>query len=50
MEKRKCFKCGQEKVAIGNKGDLNFVAEMVMLTYGKHRNQFQCKNCQEVKK
>jgi len=51
MEFKTCYKCGKSKLAIinKNKGDTlsNDCIQMTMIAYGKHRNQFKCKNCSE---
>ena len=48
METRICYKCGKEKIAIGNKGDIDTSQiRMYKMGYGKHHGQFRCKNCKE---
>jgi len=51
MEFKTCYKCGKSKLAIinKNKGDTlpSKYIQMTMMAYGKHRNQFKCKDCSE---
>ena len=51
METAKCYKCGKTKVSTVNqsKGDTENV-EMTMMTWGKHKNEFFCKDCKSESK
>jgi len=48
MIKKTCYKCGKEKVAIGDKDDLDMTKiKMTKMGYGKHINKYRCKTCKE---
>jgi hypothetical protein len=42
-----CYKCGKEKIAT-TKDPVNYPHKMIMMSYGKHKNQYYCSNCKEV--
>jgi len=52
VQKKTCYKCGKTKIAILSPGDEGYLAtpskiKMTVMSYGKHKDEFCCKNCKE---